>query len=131
MRQHELENYSAMPEAWEDLTIKDGDSFVMCNLSQREPDTVLFKTKKDLMFWRCNLVNVKIQPTWKTFECNTAKNDYEEIIDPVTKEKTLEVKQYQGKTETVVMNVSDAKKITDRISNALLKEYKTGVVKIG
>lgn len=61
--------------------INDGDVFIMCNIMQKDIDTVVFSGISDLKFVKCNLINVKIEPTFKHYISNVSKNEYEYIYN--------------------------------------------------
>jgi hypothetical protein len=78
-------NFSRLP-----LDIaKDGDVFEGCNLSQEKASTSV-STVKGLVFHNCNLVNVKIEPSWTVDgDCNIFQGDFKpDIIDPLQAEKS-------------------------------------------
>jgi len=59
-------------------TPEDGDSFVMCNLSQFT-ETDIFAGVKNLSFMDCNLVNCNIPKTAEASQCNMAIIEYEVV----------------------------------------------------
>lgn len=66
------------------VVIPDGTTVYGINFAQKEPDTeAVFG--KDVTFQDCNLVNVKIDPTWKIINSNTAQiKEFTEVKDGKT-----------------------------------------------
>jgi hypothetical protein len=53
-----------------DLEVNDGDRIELANLSQKYPNTTILTGKKNLEFWKCNLCNCAIDPTWTVIQSN-------------------------------------------------------------
>jgi hypothetical protein len=54
------------------VEIPDGTKVIGCNFKQRVPFTEAI-TGKNLVFEKCNLVNILIDPTWQTTGCNISQ----------------------------------------------------------
>lgn len=65
-------------------TVLEGDVFISCNLTRKNPYTKTFDKIKDLTFINCNLNSVDIQPTWVLDDnCSFVQNEY--IEDEVSR----------------------------------------------
>jgi len=59
-----------------ELPFREGDVVRGLNLSQLRPDTPICAEVRDLTFRRCNLTNVRPQPTWILDQCNTGQIEF-------------------------------------------------------
>ena len=82
-----VERLAALPKrnwSMQSAVIPDGSTVVGMNFCQANPDTDCI-SGKDLTFRECNLINVRLDPSWKIECCNTAKI-LREVTDGVTDE---------------------------------------------
>jgi hypothetical protein len=121
----EAENYADIDPA-QYAEINNGDYFFKCDFSQRNVDTVIMENITDLKFVKCNLINVVIQPTWKTDGmCNTTRQPYTEDFDDTGLPIWLPGKPLE-KSNADDLDREDIVYVADNIKNKLLQEYKTG-----
>lgn len=86
--------------------INDGDVLIECNISQRNPDTLVFAGKSNLTIIGGNVTNCTLPPDTKYGGCNPdvkapcrARNVYEEILNPDSGRMELQFKTSLGRVE--------------------------------
>ena len=113
--------------------VVDGDILVECNVSQRVPDTEVFKGVKNLTVIGGNCVNCKFPEGTKFLGSypgvrapNISKNIYKEVIDG--DKVHLEVDKCLGKQETLKAAYPEGKD-RDTIIDAVAPQLKDTVLK--
>ena len=104
--------------------IRNGDFFFGGNYRQLKIDTDIFKGKKNLKFYRANLINVKLDPSWQIERCNTAKVVYYDHYDedaPGGSYPRVDVKKSVG------LGINKAKKLSRRNKNLIFQRCKNKV----
>jgi len=99
--------------------VKEGDEFVMCNMSQSTPSTEILPDIK-LTFKRCNLSRVLIQPSWKVTNCNTSNK---ELPPEHTEEEIVEQEAENLATMLKDLAHKDNNKYAKEVSKAAKKVF--------
>lgn len=120
---HELQSWP-FQDPTDSIEISDGDSFFKCNFSGDYVDKVIMAGKKDLSFLRCNMHNIKQDPTWKTDGlCRVTKADMVK-----EGEKFSQGKKRGRYSQKNILSKSEMKSLAHQIKHTLLKEYKRGAI---
>ena len=83
--------------------VKDGDIITASNLAQMEAGTVIFDGVKDLTFEDCNLVNVKMDASWR----NNGGNNFQGTYDPAQIFPDEKVAQEQAAKDGIKQAIID------------------------